>query len=197
MSSGDPKTRARILRAVVALLADKPGVAIRMADIAKRAGISRQALYLHFSTRTDLLIAAMRFNDDTLQIDARLAGFRGASSGEEKLTAFVRFWAGHVDLIYPMARALLALRDSDSDARAAWEERMAAVRDGCARVIRLLAEEGRLAEPWTEETGTEAFAALLSIQNWAFLVRERGWSLAEYAERIGAQARRSFVAPGR
>ena len=195
MSSGDPKTRARILDAVVALLADRPGVAIRMADIAKRAGISRQALYLHFSTRTDLLIAAMRFNDDNLEVDARLTGFRGASGGEGKLTEFVRFWAGHVQLIYPMARALLALRDGDADARAAWDERMAAMRDGCARAIRLLAEEGRLAEPWTEETATDAFAALLSIQNWDFLVRERGWSVTEYAKRIGAQARRSFVAP--
>lgn len=34
---------------------DRRGQGVRMGDIAKAAGISRQAIYLHFDTRTALM----------------------------------------------------------------------------------------------------------------------------------------------
>jgi len=44
---------------------------VTMADIAKAAGISRQALYLHFPTRVDLLVAMTRHLDAQNDIDDR------------------------------------------------------------------------------------------------------------------------------
>ena len=47
-------TRTRIMTAARALLEER-GFDVGMGDIARRAGISRQAVYLHFESKTDLL----------------------------------------------------------------------------------------------------------------------------------------------
>lgn len=60
-----------------------------MSDIAKAVGISRQALYLHFPTRAELLIATTRHIDSVKNIDARLADSRVATSGRDRLVSFI------------------------------------------------------------------------------------------------------------
>lgn len=57
MSREISETRTRILKSSLELLEASQGKGVRMTDIAKGAGISRQALYLHFATRAELLIA--------------------------------------------------------------------------------------------------------------------------------------------
>ena len=59
MSTKNPDTRTRALKAAWKLL-EEGGSSVRMADIAKAAGISRQAVYLHFPTRAELLVAVTR-----------------------------------------------------------------------------------------------------------------------------------------
>ncbi len=54
MSSENSETRDRILDAAWTLLEEKAGSGVRMSDIARQAGISRQAVYLHFASRTEL-----------------------------------------------------------------------------------------------------------------------------------------------
>ena len=88
MSSEDLKTRERILIATVEMLEQHGGRGVRMSDIAKAAGISRQAVYLHFASRADLLVAATQYLDEVLEIDRRLAPSRAATSGVERLTYF-------------------------------------------------------------------------------------------------------------
>ena len=76
MSSDNSKTRTRILQAALKLLEASQGQGVRMADIAKQAGVSRQAVYLHFSTRAELLIATTLYLDEVKGSDARLAASR-------------------------------------------------------------------------------------------------------------------------
>ena len=56
MSSEKNSTKFRILEATRKLL-ESGDKNVRMSDIAKAVGISRQALYLHYPNRADLLIA--------------------------------------------------------------------------------------------------------------------------------------------
>ena len=51
MSSENLETREKIMRATWKLLEESGGSGVRMSDIAKAAGISRQAVYLHFLTQ--------------------------------------------------------------------------------------------------------------------------------------------------
>ena len=73
MPSANFDTRERILNAAWKLLEADKAASVRMGDIAKEAGISRQALYLHFSTRAELLVATARYLDDVKNVDQRLA----------------------------------------------------------------------------------------------------------------------------
>ena len=92
MSSQNLETRERILESAWTLLAESHASAVRMSDIAKRTGISRQAVYLHFPTRAELLIATTRYIDHVKDIDKRLAKSRSAASGLERLNAYVEAW---------------------------------------------------------------------------------------------------------
>jgi AcrR family transcriptional regulator len=52
--------RERLLRAAVAAIADKGYPAVTVADIVRRAKVSRAAFYLHFRSREDCFLAATR-----------------------------------------------------------------------------------------------------------------------------------------
>jgi len=197
MSSEIPTTRVRILDAAWTLLESNPGVAARMSDIAKAAGISRQALYLHFPTRGDLLVATTRHIDSMKGVDARLAESRAAPSGRERLAAYVAAWGGYIPEIHGISVALRAMRDSDAEAAAAWDDRMQAVRHGCAAAVRALAADGALRPGLAEEEATDLLWALLSVETWERLVRDCGWSQADYERGITELAEAALVAaPG-
>ena len=69
MSSQDIETRTRILQASVRLLEAQRGQSVRMGDIAREAGISRQAVYLHFASRAELLEATTQYLDERLGLE--------------------------------------------------------------------------------------------------------------------------------
>lgn len=196
MSRTAADTRSRILDAAWRLLeADASGGAVRISDIAKAAGISRQALYLYFPTRAELLIATTRRMDEALEVEARLSASRAASSGVERLDAFVAFMGGHLPQIAGVARALMAMREADEAADAAWRDRFGAVREGCAAAIEALAAEGRMAPGWTTETATDQLWAMLSYAAWRELTAECGWTNEAFIRRTQRAARSIFVAP--
>jgi AcrR family transcriptional regulator len=197
MSRKTDQTRTRILQATLDQLASGSPEKTRVSDIAKAAGISRQALYLHFPTRADLLIAATKFLDEQVNIDASLAESRAATTGEDRLSAFIRAWAGHIPVIYPIGRALMAIQESDPEARAAWADRMAAVRHGCAAAVADIARDGRLRPDLSERSATDLLWTLLSVRVWEQLTRDCGWSEAAYLAEITNQARAAILAPPR
>ena len=164
-----------------------------MGDIAKETGISRQAVYLHFTSRTDLLVAATRYLDEKLDVDRRLAPSRAATSGVERLALYIECWGNYIPDIYGIGKALLIARDTDDAADAAWKDRMAAMRDGCRAAIDALYADGKLAPVWTRPKATDALWTLLLVPNWESLTIECGWSTKEYIRRMKILARRVFV----
>ncbi|MDJ0685726.1 MAG: TetR/AcrR family transcriptional regulator [Alphaproteobacteria bacterium] len=202
MSSAEPTTREKILAATAALLAAGPGQAgaVRMSDVAKKAGLSRQAVYLHFTSRADLLAAATRYIDAQHGVRMRLAASREAKTGRARLDAFVQAWADYLPVIYPAVRALLAMTETDAEAAEAWDARMADLRDGCRAAIEALEREGALAptvgdgsEQARVRTATDILWTLLSVRNWEHLTRDCGWDQAVYTAFLQEAARRLLV----
>lgn len=183
MSRNSSETRTRILNCTWNLL-ESGDKKILMSDIAKASGISRQALYLHFPTRAELLVATTRHIDSIKKVDERLAASRAAHSGIERLLAFINAWGGYIPEIYGMSVALRAMRASDTEAAVAWDDRMQAVRHGCAAVIQALADDNTLRHELTEKAATDLLWTLLSVENWEQLVRECGWSQEDYESEI-------------
>lgn len=193
MSSENIETRTRILDATVRMLEEHGGRGVRMGDIAKAAGISRQAVYLHFASRAELLVAATRYLDEVLDVDRRLAPSRAATSGTERLALYIDCWGHYIPEIYGVAKALLLAQDTDEAAAAAWNNRMLAMRDGCRAAIEALHSDGNLAPEWTPKRATDVLWTMLLVPNWENLTGECGWSTQQYVRWMKTVAKRTFV----
>jgi AcrR family transcriptional regulator len=197
MSSDNSGTRDRILKAALKLLEASQGKGVRMTDIAKRAGISRQALYLHFSTRAELLIATTYYLDEVKGVEERLVPSRTAQSGIERLDAFIEAWGTYIPEIYGIAKALLAMRDTDEAAAEAWDERMQDMREGCEAAINALNRDKMLSPDHSPNQATDILWTMLSVRNWEQLTIECAWPQEIYIETLKSLARRIFVVEGR
>ena len=173
MSSKKLPTRERILEETSKLMIAGSGKGVKMADIAKAAGVSRQAMYLHFLSRTELLTESVKYHDRALNVGARVAKFRKAKNSIAQLDSFIDFWGNYIPEIYGIAKALMVSRNTDEAAAAAWQDRMNSVRDGCAEVIDALNEERRLGRGWTKRRATEMLWTIVSIESWEKLTIER------------------------
>lgn len=164
-----------------------------MGDIARAAGISRQAVYLHFASRAELLASTTLYLDERLDLEQRLARSRAADSGAERLDAYIEFWGDYIPEIYGVAKALLVAQETDKAAAAAWDERMLAMRDGCRAAIEALESDGNLAEEWNTGEATDFLWTMLSVRSWEQLTQECGWSSHQYIHWMQAVARKTFV----
>ena len=180
MSTTPPNTRTKILQATLDLLFADPPSETRMSDVAAQADVSRQAVYLHFKNRTDLLIAATHFLDEKLDTNARLAASRTAPTGLDRLQAFVSAWGGYIPEIYQIATVLISLSDTDKAAAAAWQIRIQDMREGCAAAIDALNADGTLSPNFTAEDATDILWTLLSVGNWEQSTSVCGWSQEKY-----------------
>ena len=193
MSSENVETRTRILEATVRMLEEHGGRGVRMGDIARESGISRQAVYLHFASRSELLIAATRYLDERLDLDRRLARSRAAESGVERLALYIEAWGNYIPEIHGVAKALSLAQDTDDAAAMAWKDRMEAMRDGCRAAIDALHSDGALASEWTTKRATDVLWTMLLVPNWENLTGECGWSKQQYVRWMKTVAERTFV----
>ena len=175
------------------MLEDRGGRGVRMGAIAKAAGVSRQAIYLHFNSRLDLFVATLQYLSEVLDVDSRLAPSRAADTGVERLALYIESWGYFLPEIYGVAKAMLLAQDGDDAAAEAWKDRMLAMREGCHAAIAALDADGTLAKEWQIEPATDVLWTMLCVQNWEHLVNECGWSTQEYVEGIQTMAKRTFV----
>jgi len=152
----------------------------RMSDIATAVGISRQALYLHYPTRAELLIATTKHIDKVKKVNQRLELSRAAGSGIERLHFFIKAWGGYIPEIHGMSVALRNMRENDKAAAEAWDERMQAVRHGCQAAVRAIEKDGKLKSDLSEQVATDILWTLLTVENWERLVLDCTWSQSEY-----------------
>ncbi len=194
MSSDNLETRSRILNATWKLLEVDQGHGVRMSDIAKRAGISRQALYLHFDTRAELLVATTHYLDALMGTEERLAASRNAETGVMRLNAYIEAWGSYIPEIYGVAKAMLAMKDTDEAAAKAWNERMQDMREGCEAAVQALKNDNMLSPDYSPVEATDILWTLMSVRNWEHLCIECGWAHKKYIKNLKALAARVLVA---
>jgi AcrR family transcriptional regulator len=193
MSSSELETRDRILEATRRLMEEHRGQGVRMRDVAEAAGVSRQAVYDHFGSRTKLLVETTHYVDEVRGLEERRRRFREATTGVERLEAYVEFWGNFIPEVYGMAKALLAVRETDEAAAAAWDDRMGAVRESCRTTIEALHREGRLAREWSRGEAVDLMWTMLSIRNWEQLTLECGWTNSQYVGRMQKLLKRALI----
>ncbi|HEX2149975.1 MAG TPA: TetR/AcrR family transcriptional regulator [Actinomycetota bacterium] len=184
MSSGGSTTRERILAAARRMLEETPGATATMGQIAERAGVSRQALYLHFADRTSLFLEIVRTVDATERTPERQRRVDEAPTAREALREAIALQAYLKPKLQGLTAAMDALRRTDPAAGAAWKEREHARLQRCDQVVRRLADEGDLRTEWGISSAAQCFWAVTSQRVWHDLVMDQGWSTDEYCSHL-------------
>lgn len=176
---GTAETRQRILDAAWALVVER-GARLTLTDVARRAEVSRQALYLHFGDRAGLLVAVVQHMDATLDLADELAAIHAAPDGRALIEAVMwlntRFWRQ----VFPVAQVLEAAQHTDDALGAAWRDRMRYRLANFRGIIETLAGLGGLAGEWTIDDATASLYALTHFDTWRELVIEMEWTDEHY-----------------
>lgn len=187
-----PGTRERILEGVLASFVDGDPDVLNMAAVARRAGVSRQAVYLHFPNRSALGVAAVRWLDEREDVAAAVAPMFAATTPEAMLDAYAAFLGDFNPRIGSVARMAYRLR-AHAEIEVAWQDRLEARRGGSGALAQRLSDTGRLASPFTVQTAGDWLAAIASVMLWEELTRDFGWSNGQYVEHIAATAKRTLL----
>lgn len=178
--SSRASTRRGLLEAARKLLEREPYPAVSMGAIATEAGVSRQAAYLHFGSKAELLLALVSYVDEVEGLPHLLTRIREAQSGVEALRSFVALVAALTPRVYRIGIALAAAAEFDPAARVAWMDRMDARRATCRSIVARLEAERALADALTAEEAADLLWALSSMRVFEDLVEVRGYSVRRY-----------------
>jgi AcrR family transcriptional regulator len=159
-------TRTRILAAALACAADARADCT-MGEVAAKAGLSRQAVYLHFPNRAALLAALSEW-----LAAAAARSPADAPSARATLTALVAWLADDYPRTWPLVRRL---GENPGDA-----SRMIA----CRKLAERFRDEGALSPHLSPAAATDLLFTLTSLAVWAELVPGRGWDAARYRSHI-------------
>jgi AcrR family transcriptional regulator len=184
----------RILDAALALLKRRKRINVSMADIARAAGLSRQALYLHFPGRTDLMLALARYAHEKLGVAAQLRQIDEAPTGLDALGVWISLQAKFNASVWSVARLLDAARRTDPAAERGWQDRQQHRLERCRQIVTRMETEGALKSGLSLQAAADLLWSVTSLRAWEELTQERGWSAGEYEARIGRLLHDALVA---
>lgn len=187
------RTCSAILNATRQVIETEGFETLTMAAVAHRAGVSRRAVYLHFTSRADLLSALLRHLGEAEELGQSLERVWAAPDAVSAVDEWARHLARAHPRILPIARAVEEVRRTDADAAELREAIMERWRKGCRRLATWLEDEGRLAIPWTVDAAADMMWALMSWDLLEGLTIERDWSQERYAEAMALLLRSTFV----
>ena len=180
----DSQTRTRILEAALTLIVRRGGADVTMAEIAGAARVSRQAVYLHFADRADLLIALARFADEKRNLQAAIQRLKDAPTGVAALHEMAALQARMNPRIWAIARAFDAVRRVDEAAERSWQDRLNHRWEGCRQIVSRLEAEGTLRPGLDARTATDLLWTLTSLRTWEDLALQKGWTARRYEQRM-------------
>ncbi|MFI0372324.1 TetR/AcrR family transcriptional regulator [Actinomadura sp. 1N219] len=187
------RTRDALLAATREILESDGFEALTMTEVAGRAGVSRQGVYLHFSSRTELVMALFDFIAEQEGLRESLAPVRDAPDAVSALRAWARHLAAYHPRLMTVDRAIDRVRHADPDAarhRATVDENQFAT---CRRLAERLDAEGRLAAHWTVATAADMLWGLIATDVFERLLTGRDWTHDALADHLTALYEATFV----
>lgn len=189
---GDPETRRRILRAAWDVI-EEGGAEVRLVEVAARADVSRQALYLHFGDRAGLLCALVEFMDESLGVEEMATHVFAAPNGAEMMERTVELYAILAPRVDPVAKVLEAAQYQDQGLAAAWRNRMDVRQEVHRQIMQRISDEGQLADGWTVDAAADLFHGIMMPGAWRELTKELGWTADDYKQHITRLLRRGLI----
>ena len=188
-------THDRILTAARDLIEQDRAAVPNVSAIARAAGISRQAVYLHFPDRASLLLALVAQVDEQEDLRPWLDAIEAAPDAAAQIHAWARMQADRNPRIAPVARALDLVRHADQPASQAWRDRTDNRMRAAVAIVDRLRTEGRLHPSWTTEDAAALLWELVSFRVWDDLVNECGLAPDRYVDIVAAAALAALAGP--
>ncbi|MEV7547890.1 TetR/AcrR family transcriptional regulator, partial [Streptomyces sp. NPDC089915] len=193
--SGDD-ARGRAMLAAVAVIAEKGTAAVRMSDIAARAGMSTGHILYHFGRKDRLLLEVLAWSQADLWSRFQRAADQAASPAE-KLDLFVRFYLPRHqgDERYALWTQVLAQRHDEAgrqvltDLLDGWDERLEAI-------LREGRDLGHFTDVDLPEFTVRAVAMLSGLSEDVMLGRSRWQHTSVHAFALAALERELRPAAG-
>lgn len=193
VSPGRPATRTAILGAARFVFERDGFHGTGLEEVAREAGVSRQAVYLHFGSKGSLVVALFQHVNDLERMGERLQEITDAASGLEAMERWVRLNADTLSRILPLSVELDIARRCEAEADAVWRSLAQDRRRWCRRIVRRLSDEGRLAEGWSVGIAADLLWAITLPGPYKDLVADGGWTQPRYVRYVIALVRRAFV----
>jgi AcrR family transcriptional regulator len=180
-------TRQAVLLAARHLFVTKGYTATTIADIARRARVSPDTIYATAGRKPallrELVETAISGTDQAVPAEERdyVIRMRAAPAALEVITIYAQAITAIQERLAPV---FLALRDAaitDKDCAALWTE----ISERRARNMRALAADlratGDLRDDLTDDQVADIVWSMNAAEYWDLLVRQRGWTPAEFA----------------
>lgn len=192
-SARSEATRAAILDAARQLLERDGYHAVGMGRVAKEAGVSRQAIYLHFESKNKLLEALVAaLNEAHVFPTFARARIWDAASGLDALDAWVDIVATTTPPILAVANAVDAARRSDPEAAIIWRGPADGRYRDCLRITRWLDADGTLADEWRPDDAARFLWAVTSIRVFEDLASS-GWTRKRFVTHLRRSLRAALT----
>lgn len=182
MSSGRRDTRLAILEAARKMFEAQGYFGAGLEAVAKEAGVSRQAIYLHFASKPDLLTALHLY---VFEVDVAPSLERHpiwtAPTALDALDDSIAADAETASRVWRIHEALVLARRHHPEVDQTLRPREAQRYDDIVRLGRWLEEEGWLPAAMPVATFADVYWGLTSSGTFVNLVIERGWSVERFA----------------
>ena len=165
-------------------LLEQQGAGVRLVDVADRAGVTRQAVYLHFGDRSGLLVALVDFIDVSLGAVEIRAHIHGGATGVESLQRWIETMSWYTAKIDRVTEVLESSQYQDEALAAAWRDRMGRRQQHIRSIVERIAAEGQLAEGWSVNAAVDLIYVVTMPGAWRELTRELGWTAEQYSQHL-------------
>lgn len=166
-----------------------------MGGVARRAGITRQALYRHFDGLAELAIATARHVDEVHDVAAELAPVVAATNGEDFVAEMAAFYGRYNPKIAATVRCAERVVEQSPQSRAALQDRRRIRLAGCRTGIDRLRAWGELREGWDPDEAAAWLETMGSVALWHEQVVEAGWSAEQYVRVLHKALKASLLQP--
>ncbi len=185
MSSGRPETRTQILEAAREMFEELGYYGAGLGAVAKKAGVSRQAIYLHFPSKVELLAD---LHQHVFATDVTPALERHPITDDmtalEALDASIAVDVEVVDSVWRIHEALTTARRQHPEVEKTLRPREDERYDELLDLAHRLKREGNLPRTIRPGTFADVLWGLVSVGTYKSLVIERGWSIRQYGSWI-------------
>ncbi len=186
-------TRLSIVEATRTLLEETGYPDISLDDIARKAGVSRQTIYVQFGSKSGVL-QALGEHIEQAALEGLIPTLLQASNPVEAfrmgLERVVSFYEHNAQVLHN----LHAQTVYDASYATVWRDKQQEIWRNTRRLVEWLDREGCLSAAWSVEEATDWLWAASSFESYHQLVRERSWTTEQFVARIMQLVEKSLLA---